>query len=101
MCSTTSWPFRAFRAAARQAGDGRPQRGVGGELLGLVPPFRDPLLQRLDLGVEQRLQAGGADLVQRPHPRCDRPTGRRRGWREQQEQGEAGAVEGWIHGTQH
>ena len=38
---------------------------VGRQLLRFMPPFGDPLLQRLDLRVEQRHHGGGAQFAQR------------------------------------
>ena len=51
--------------AGGKAGDGRAQLRIGGQLPGLVAPLGDPALDRLDLGVEQALQAGRAGLAQR------------------------------------
>lgn len=92
-----AYPFSACRAAAGEPGDGQAQFRIGGQLLRLVPSFHNPLLQRLDLGIEQGLQAGSADFPQRVADAPISPQADAEDGDEQQEQGEAGAVKGLIH----
>ena len=87
----------AVGAAADEPGDGGGQIGVGCQPRDFVAPLGNPLLQRLHLGVEQGLQAGGADLAQRIADAAIGPCadGEERG--QQQEQGDARPVERDFH----
>ena len=87
----------AVGVAADEPGDGVGQVGVGCQPRGFVAPLGNPLLQCLDLGVEQGLQAGGADLAQRIADAAIGPgaDGEERG--QQQEQGNARPVERDFH----
>ena len=80
-------------AAAGQFDDGRAQFGFGGQLFRLVPALGDPLVQGLDLRVEQGGQAGRADFTQGIADTAIGPQADAEDGGEQQEQGEAGAVE--------
>ena len=92
-------PIRRLVAGTRQPDHGTAQSGVGGQLLRLVAPFRDPQLQRADLGVEQGPQAGAANLAQRVADAAIGPQADAEQGDQQQQQGEAGAVESGIHGS--
>ncbi len=87
----------ASLAPAGKPGDGLAQIRIGGHLLHLLAPLRDPLIEYLDLGVEQGLQAGGTDFPQRVADAAIGPQADAEDGGEQQEQGEARPRGGGVH----
>jgi hypothetical protein len=85
--------------AGGEPDDAGVQRGLGGQLLRLVAPLGDPLLKGSDLGIEQGLHAGGANLAQGFADAAIGPDTDAEQCRKQQQQGQARPVEVGVHSS--